>query len=333
MTDAGPAPLRRLLLDAADVDSITGLDNRHAIFPIHRSVRFALTTCTVGTPTTSIACRFGITSAEDLERPAAPLTITRALLARTSGDDDLGLPEVSHALDLRIVEGASARHPWLGAAGGWHLTFGRELNASDDRHRFRARRGTGEDWAVLEGKHIDPFRVMPDQCRFVLRRGETPPASARRARLVYRDVAGPANRLTLIAAIAPPHVVTTHTLFCLKTPLPMDEQRVVCALMNSYVANFLIRLRVTTHVTASRLARLPLPLIRRDHPLFPRLLRLARTLLESRDAIESLEEYVELQGLVAHAYQLTAEEFGRVQQKFPLVDKGEREKVFESFDD
>jgi hypothetical protein len=38
-SDAGAAPLRRHLFDRAAVDSITGMDNRGGIFPIHRSVR------------------------------------------------------------------------------------------------------------------------------------------------------------------------------------------------------------------------------------------------------------------------------------------------------
>ena len=67
-TDAGAAPLRRFLFDRADVDAITGLDNRDGIFPIHRSLRFVLLTGTTGRPTHDIACRFGITRTEDLRR-------------------------------------------------------------------------------------------------------------------------------------------------------------------------------------------------------------------------------------------------------------------------
>jgi hypothetical protein len=65
------------------------------------------------------------------------------------------------------------------------------------------------------------------------------------------DVASATNRLTLIAAIVPADAVTTHTLFCLKTGLPLDAQHVLCALLNSFVANYLIRFRVNTHVTAT----------------------------------------------------------------------------------
>ena len=71
VTDAGAAPLRRHLFDRADVDTVTGLDNRGGIFPIHRSVRFVLLTATAGRPTRQIACRFGITSTEDLDGPSA----------------------------------------------------------------------------------------------------------------------------------------------------------------------------------------------------------------------------------------------------------------------
>ncbi len=331
LTDAGTAPLRRLLFNAADVGSVTGLDNRHAIFPIHRSVRFALTTCTVGRPTTAIGCRFGVTRCEDLDRPVPAIAMSRALLTRLSGDDDLGVPEIAHTLDLRIVEGVSARHSWLGAPEGWHVTFGRELNATDDRHRFRAARPGDDTGRVLEGKHIEAFRVALDACRFVLRADEPLPSSARRARLVYRDVASAGNRMTLIAALAPAHVVTTHTLFCLKTPLPLDEQRVLCLLLNSFAANFLIRLRTTTHVTASRLARLPVPLVRREHPQFGPLLALARVLLESRLPVEELDAYTEAQARVAQLYGLTHEEFARVLETFPIVDSSVRERTLKRF--
>jgi hypothetical protein len=184
---------------------------------------------------------------------------------------------------------------------------------------------------VLEGKHIEPFRVALEACRFVLRAGEPMPASARHARLVYRDVASAGNRMTLIAALAPAHVVTTHTLFCMKTPLPLDDQRVLCTLLNSFVANFLIRLRVTTHVTASRLARLPVPLVRREHPRFERLLALARPLIDSSSPVETLDEYVEAQATVAHLYGLSDEEFTRVVETFPLVERGLRDGVLERF--
>src|SRR4030095_1735587 len=104
------------------------------------------------------------------------------------------------------------RESW--AAG--HIHFGRELNATDDRAHF-GRTGL----PVLEGKQIDPFRArVADATSFIDRRVAERLLRRRtpidRPRLAYREVAAATNRLTLIAAIVPASVVTTHTIFCLR---------------------------------------------------------------------------------------------------------------------
>jgi hypothetical protein len=335
VSDAGAAPLRRHLFDRADVDAIAGLDNREAIFPIHRSTRFVLLTCTPGPPTQAIRCRFGITRVEDLERSesAAPaITLTRAFIQQLSGADDLGIPELSTLRDLSIVERISVRVPRLGDENGWHVQFSRELNASDDRHAFVSHTGASDARPIVEGKQIDPFRVSLDRCHLQLdpnvpmRR-----ALPHRARLAYRDVASATNRLTLIAAIIPPRAVTTHTLFCLKTRLPITEQQVLCALLNSFVANYLIRMRVNTHVTATLMSRLPVPVIRAGHAFFDRLGELTATLARETRRVEEMEQYAQLQALCAHAYQLSASEFEHILGTFPLIPADVRAAALASF--
>ena len=324
-SDAGAAPLRRHLFDRADVDSLTGLDNREAIFPIHRSVRFVLLTCTSGRPTTQLRCRFGIMQPDDLERSdsdprRAPLLLTRRFLAQLSGGDDLGIPELAGEVDLRLVERIAASTPRLESEDGWGLHFGRELNATDDRDAFEPFTGNAAVRPVVEGKQLEPFRVDVDRSRLQLR--EKSKAAGRvphRARLAYRDVASATNRLTLIAAVVPPRAVTTHTLFCLKTPLPAAAQDVLCALLNSYVANYLVRLRVNTHVTVSLVSRLPLPVVRPGDPAFARLAALSRALRTGKAPVQEAPEYAELQAVVAALYQLDTADFEHVLSTFPLV--------------
>lgn len=329
MTDTGTAPLRRHLFDRADVDTVTGLDNRAGVFPIHRSVRFVLLTCTAGRPTRSIACRFGISRPEDLDAQDdhhPPLSIPRQFIARFSGADDLAIPEIASETDLRILEKISGRFPCLGAADGWHVQFGRELNASDDREAFVPFDGNDADARpVLEGKHIEPFRVSLDRCRYQLRAAGVSKRIPRRARLAYRDVASATNRLTLIAAIVPPRAVTIHTLFCLKTPLSADAQRVLCALMNSFVSNYLMRLRVNTHVTASLVSRLHVPLVPPADPVFRQLASLSRTLTEGREPVERMTAYAEVQALVAQLYGLTTDDFAHILTTFPLISSDTRD--------
>jgi hypothetical protein len=329
VSDAGAAPLRRHLFDRADIEAVTGLDNREGIFPIHRSTRFVLLTCTPGLATRAIRCRFGITRAEELERTDEvhpSITLTRAFLQRLSGADDLGIPELTTLRDLAIVEGISASVPRLGSEEGWGVRFGRELNASDDRQAFVEHTGAPDSRPIVEGKQIDPFRVALDRSRFELNRAtEIRRTIPRRARLAYRDVASATNRLTLIAAIIPARAVTTHTLFCLKTKRSMSEQHVLCALLNSFVANYLIRLRVNTHVTAALMTRLPVPVIREGHPLFERLLALSTALARSSSVVEEMEEYAQLQALCSRAYGLGATDFDHILGTFPLIPIGVRE--------
>jgi hypothetical protein len=335
-SDSGAAALRRHLFDCAEVDSITGLDNRAGVFPIHRSVRFALLTCTVGAPTRAIACRFGLSRPEHLEDDPgashAPIAVTRRLLARLSGDDDLGLPEVATERDLRIVERAGVHTPWLGSSRGWGVAFGRELNASDDRGRFRPFRAGSRARPVVEGKQIDPFRVSIGSCRLELRPDGAQPRVANRARLAYRDVASATNRLTLIAAIVPAHAVTTHTLFCLKTPLGIEEQYALCGLLNSFVANYLVRLRVNTHVTVSLVSRLPVPVVRHGHAHFAGLVNLSQALATSPAPVDDMTEYAELQALVARLYGLTRADFEHVLSTFPLIAAAIRAECLSRFD-
>jgi hypothetical protein len=320
VTDGGCAPLRRHVFDHAGLDSIVGFDNRHGIFPIHRSVRFVAITATAGVPTETVRCRFGLSRAEDLEEVApntpSPVELTRAFIARLSGDDDLAIPEIRTATDLQLIERISARVPTL--QEGWKVAFGRELNASDDRHRFVPFERDGSGRPVLEGKQIDSFRASVEGCRYQLRR-DTAGRIPRRPRLAYRDIASATNRLTLIAAVIPAEAVTTHTLFCLKTPLPLDAQHVLCALFNSFIANYLIRLRVNTHVTVSLVSRLRVPVLDRDSRTFRRLSTLGQTLMHSPGVAEQQPEYAELQGLVAQLYQLNESEFVHVLATFPLI--------------
>jgi hypothetical protein len=320
-TDGGCGPLRRHLFDHAAIDSIDGCDNRRRIFPIHRSTRFVVMTATNGQHTELVRCRFGVDDLEDLDRLRAhrhTFTLTRAFISRLSGEDDMAIPDIRAAPDLRILEQVSARIPALESPEGWNVAFGRELNASDDRALFVPFQADARSRPVLEGKQIEPFRVRIDGCRYQLR-DHAKVGIVRRSRLAYRDVASATNRLTLIAAIVPAEAVTTHTLFCLKTPLPLDMQHVLCSLLNSFVANYLIRFRVNTHVTASLMSRLRVPVVNRDTPQCHRLSALGQTLMHSPGAAEQQPEYAEIQAVVAQLYGLSESDFRHVLATFPLI--------------
>ncbi|HEX7138066.1 MAG TPA: hypothetical protein VF219_09480, partial [Vicinamibacterales bacterium] len=335
-TDLGSALLRRQLLTRSDVDGIVGLDNIHRIFPIHRSVRFLLLTATAGAPTTRLPCRFGVESTSTLEtigdepdRAAFPVQLSRSTLERLSGDS-LAIPDLRSPMDLAIAERAAVLFAPLGSDLGWKARFGRELNATDDRDAFRT--GT-RGLPVIDGRHISPFRVdLGESARCISvtdlsRRLEV--GRVNRARLGYRDVASATNRLTIIAGILPAGCVSTHTVFCLRTPLALGDQHLLCGLFNSLVMNYLARLRVTTHVTTAIVERLPAP-TRGEAPAACRTIAaLARRLSRRHD----LADWALLNAHVGHLYQLTADEFAHILDTFPLIDRSDRDAALASFRD
>ena len=335
-TDHGSAALRRRLLSECDVDTLVGFDNQRGVFPIHRSVRFLLVTATKGSPTRAIACRLGERDAAALETageeppatsPWFSVHITPELIHRLSGDD-LAIPDLRTATDVAIAERAAALFSPLGSELGWSARFSRELNATDDRVHF-LRPGAG--LPIVEGKHVEPFRVRLQSAQASITRANArrllDPPRHERPRLAYRDVASATNRMTLIAAILPADCVSTHTVFCLRTPCRLAGQYFLCGLFNSFVVNYLVRMRVITHVTTATVERLPIP--RREDSL--RSYREIATLARRLSRRDDFPAFARLQALVAGLYQLTAIEFAHVLGTFPLVSKRERDAAYEMY--
>jgi hypothetical protein len=336
MTDQGSSGVRQLLLKGCQTDSFVVFENRDRVFPIHRSVKFVLLTCTKGGETSDVCCRMGerdpaaLEAIDDGSWAHFPVRLTTRFIERISGPA-LAIPQIHTNSDLVLLEGICERYRSLSSRDGWNVKFGRELNATDDSGHFTE---GGSGIRIIEGKHIEPFRVHLDRSRH--RIPETVLASEfqtripwQRARLAYREVAGATNRLTLIAAILPAGTVTTHTVYCLKTALGPTEQAFLCGILNSFVANYLIRLFVTTHVTAATLGRLRVPHLGVDDFLFKEIAKLA-----SRLAMVDqpwTPEHAQLQAAVAQAYELSEQEFSHVLNTFPLVPVADRDAALRSF--
>ena len=325
LADHGCARLRRELFDHCRIDAVLSFENREAIFPIHRGVKFALITAERRPSTEILQSRFGLRSPGQLEAiadegcPAGCIHVPTVLIRKFSGES-LAVPELTGKKDLQIVTHVLSSFPALGDQEGWGCRFGRELNATDDRRHFGA-----AGLPVLEGKLLDPFHVHVERAASRIPRARaarllrTLPFD--RPRLGYREVAASTNRLTLIAAMIPAGTVTTHTIFCLKDEIDMDAQWFLCGVFNSFVANYLVRLRGGTHVTSATIGRLPVP--RPNRTDVQTIAALARTLSSSGNLASA--EYVELQMLTARLYRLDPAAFEHVLATFPLVPAGIRE--------
>jgi hypothetical protein len=331
-TDHGCAGLRHALLTHTRVDRLLGFDNRAAIFPIHRDVRFLLLTATADGATDVLPWSCGHSDASWLDRlpddsaddppVARGVAIARASLERWD-PEHLAVPWLTRDDDLRIFARVSDHVPVLSAGNGWRVRFGRELNATEDRRHFVARATAGAVIPVIGGKHLEPFRIdvgASDLAIPAARAGQVVDRDRTfgRARIAYRDVASATNRLTLIAARLPAGVLSTHTVFCSRDALGADAQYCLLALLNSLVANYLVRRRVTTHVTTAVMARLPVPRPATRSPQFAELATLARA-LETTGIAGGEEQYARLNAIAASLYGLTPDEYKHVLSTFPLL--------------
>jgi methylase of polypeptide subunit release factors len=336
VADHGSADLRRVLFEQCRVDALLGFDNRSGIFPIHRGMKFALITGTRD-PTAprggraALPARFGLRSADTLDDvpdtgpPPGAVHVPLTLVRDFSGDT-LAVPEIGCDMDRSILAGILSRVPLLASDDGWGAKFGRELNATDDKPLFES-----GGLPVLEGKLISPFEAHTDRAAAFIGEAKAARALGGRAfastRLGYREVASSTNRLTLIAAMIPPMAVTTHTIFCLKTALPLDAQWYLCGVFNSLVANYLIRLRGGTHVAAAVIHRLPVPCPPAGDARLRDIARLAREMSRHR----SVDAEAELNARVADLYQLETAELRYVLSTFPLVEQETRRAIASAF--
>ena len=185
--DHGCASLRRALFERTRVDTLHGFENREGLFPIHRGLKFLLATATVGPQTTNVPARFGLRRAETLDAladsgvDAQSVPLPRSLLEKLSGDAAGRARDSLDGSTWRSCRAIAFSAPPLGDPDGWHVTFGRELNATDDKRHFVSG-GTG--LPVIDGKHIQPVRdrlvAEPDQASGTRRRAARP-ARGRRA--------------------------------------------------------------------------------------------------------------------------------------------------------
>ncbi len=341
-TDHGSSRLRRRLFERTTVDTWLGFDNRQAIFPIHRSVRFVLMTATNAGATERLDFRCGLQKAGELDQlPGRPrdgaahgqISISRSRL-ESWDPDHLTVPEIASAETLAVLTHAAASAPRLSSPEGWGARFGRELNATDDRPHF-VERGTARALPIVEGKHLRPFQVMLEETTAVVPRAAAgrlidPRTSFDRVRLAYRDVASATNRVTLIAALLPRNTLSTHTVFCLKTPIDTRGQWCLLALLNSLVANYLVRLNVTTHVTTALMARLPVPRPARASSAFGELVALART-LSAKGIDAAPDAYARLNAVVAGLYGLSSDQYRHVVATFPLLSEDLRDQCLVAY--
>ena len=130
----------------------------------------------------------------------------------------------------------------------------------------------------------------------------------------------------------------------------------LCGILNSFTLDYFVRFKVTAHVNMFYFYQLPAPLFSLDDPfriaITRRAARLICTMPEfadlwreifpevswspavaATDAAERAQLRAEIDGLVAHLYDLSEEEFAYVLSTFPLVEQGVKDAALQAYRD
>jgi len=278
-------------------------------------------------------------------------------MVRRLAPSSLSVMEFKNAVDVRIAE-KLLKYPLLGEqiADRWVAHFSNDFHTTNDSDLYLTGETNGA-LPIFEGKMMWQFEHQYSTPRFWIDEkkgrlrllGKTPDKGQlmdyQLHRLVYRRQSASTNERTLVASMSPRtfHVDNLATILVLndngKRMIAETEQTFLCALLNSFVLDWAIRQRVSNNLNFFYLYQLAVPrLTEKDAPFRPIVERAARLICTTpefddlakeaglrshKDGAIDLDERAilraELDGLVAHLYGLTEEEFAYILTTFPLV--------------
>jgi hypothetical protein len=361
-TDLGTKQLREMLFDQSRITGLFCIENRKFVFEgVDCRFKFVVLSYEKGGTTERFPAAFMRHDMAELERFPQDGSIEISVpLVRRLAPDSLSVMEFKNPMDVRIAE-KMLKFPLLGERieGAWNVAFTREFDMTNDSHLFKTEPGKGR-LPLYEGKMIWHFDHRFADPRYWVneREGKTAVLGRRddggqmldyqAYRLGFRDIASNTNERTLVSSMIPPtfhgNKIPTVRVFDDDGSRMIDgtTQLFLCGTWNSYVLDYMIRMRVTTTLNFFYLYQLPVPrLTEKDtafRPIVERAARLICTTPEFDDlakeifggrataktigVTESSERgklRAELDGLVAHLYGLTEEEFAYILTTFPLV--------------
>ena len=356
-TDLGATQLREMLFEQTQITGLFCFENRREIFEgVHRSFKFIVLSYERGGKTNSFPAAFMRLEVGELETfpKEGAIDISVDLLNKLS-PGSLSVMEFKTPLDIQIAK-RMLKFPLLGEdiPGKWNLRLSAEFHMTNDSPLFKAQPGKGR-LPLYEGKMIHQYQHLYTDPRYwvseadgrgcVLKRGEEDVGqdlAYQGFRLGFRDVARNTDERTMIASILPRSVFSGNTLITSLAPNDLCELLFSTAVLNSFAFDTFIRLKVTAHCNMFYVYQVPVPRLTEEdaafRPIVDRAARLICITPEFDDlAKESMgggassqtigptvpEERAklraELDGLIAHLYGLTEDEFAHILTTFPIV--------------
>lgn len=376
----GAKGIRTMLFDQSRVDSLFGLSNERYLFDdVHHSFAFSILTFQRGGKTQAFDAAFRLNPREAIGKDRIETFLTNpsehirlsTTLVRDLSPESHAVLEFRSDEDRKIAE-TLARFPRLGdeVPKAWSVSFRRELDMSGASGLFQSK-DSDSRVPLMEGKMIHQYDGAFAAPRYwiekqagrawLTKRGvkdEEQSYDYQTFRLAFRDVARSTDERTAIATILPPDRFCGHTLAMVNTrddagePLISDaEQLYLLSVFNSVVFDWLIRLKVGTHLSFFLVESQPVPRLTEADPAFQPLVEAAARLTcigpefaplaqsiglapeaSATEPEERAALRAEIDARVAHVYGLSRNELEHILATFPLVEGTYKATVVEAYD-
>jgi hypothetical protein len=254
--------------------------------------------------------------------------------------------------------------------GKWNLRLTREFDMTNDSHLFKQESGKGK-LPLYEGKMINQFTHIYAEPRYwvaeqegrkaLLGRNQTDKGQTldyQYYRLGFRAVASSTNERSMISSIVPKSVFCGNSLLISlrysednQINLNNSEMLFSTAVFNSLVIDYCLRQKVTTNLNMFYVYQLPVPRLTKNDRNFNDIVQRAAKLICTTPEFDELAQEVglgshqqgvtdeteraklraELDGMVAHLYGLTEDEFSYILTTFPIVNATVKEAALSAY--
>jgi hypothetical protein len=369
-TDLGATGLRHLLFNENQMTGLFCFENRQAIFEgVHRSFKFVVLSFEKGGRTTEFPAAFMRHDVNELAHfhKSDALRVKTDLIYRLSPDSH-SVMEFKNETDVSIAE-KMLQFPLLGEKidGVWNLALTREFDMTNDSHLFHTEPAKGR-LPLYEGKMIHQFEHQFGEARYWVDEKEGRKALLGKKeddsgqlldyqtyRLGIRSIGRSTDIRTLIVGALPKNVFCGNSILVLKrlsldTNLSDAEVIAIQAILNSLVIDAYIRQMVSANLNMFYICQLPIPRLTETDSAFTPIVTRAAKLICTTPEFDDLAKTVglgshnpihpeeraqlraELDGMIAHLYGLTYEEFKHILGTFPIVKDEVKEAALGAFE-
>lgn len=285
------------------------------------------------------------------------ISLSPELITKLS-PDALSVMEFHGEVDKKIID-KLVEFPSLGEnlKDNWNLKIGSEFHMTGDSFLFKEK-PSKNTLPLYEGKMINQFEHHTSLAKYWVSEKEGRRAVIGRKkedegeilpyqnyRLGFRAVAGNTNSRTIIVGPIPRNVFCGNSLLVSEN-LFGSNLIYAQALLNSFIVDYYARQMVTNNINMFYINQLPVPRLKpKDkwyQPIVERAVRLICTTDEFAELWEEVmktqwsekvaatKEYdrnklrAELDGIIAHVYNLTEEEFAYILSTFPIVPQPQK---------